>query len=495
MTCYRPTRLLKLNGTSSFRLVQGSECPSTIRYAALSYCWGSKPVDSLLRLLQSTLGDLSQNHPVGGLPKTFRDAIHVAQRLGVHYLWIDRLCIFQDSAKDWHKEAFTMQDVHRNAYIGIAALSAKDDEGGCFFERDPDKVAPALIQLKTTRSGENKTFRPELEKYWSWKLAYQGEPLCQRSWVVQERLLATRTLYFGSKQVFWECHRKKSCEVHPEGIYNVMRLERSEDDHLRGPQSSHLWKDLLDTEPRAGLSEPYEQLFFDWQVVVQYYAIRQLTVASDKLVALSGLANDMKASLERMKPGPHQYLAGLWGEKLLSSLSWKMDRPAKRALIYRAPSWSWACLDAGDLSIPRYGDDAVYLATLVSANMSYRGQEETGEITSGILILDGSCVWAKVQLNAIDSFGDEVESMWTLDGPVHLPTTFKVWFDTLDDRMEDVFLLWTWKSRMMYYGLALAPVGQDKYRRLGALSSHRQTDDNTRALIQALPKPRRIGII
>lgn len=132
---YRPTRLLKVDNSHTFRLVLGTECHPTLQYVALSYCWGTKAVEGLLRLLQSTAEDLSREQPVDNLAKTFRDATDVAQHFGVDYIWIDRLCIFQDSPEDWQREASTMQDVYRNALFSISALGAKDDQDGCFFER------------------------------------------------------------------------------------------------------------------------------------------------------------------------------------------------------------------------------------------------------------------------------------------------------------------------------------------------------------------------
>ena len=108
---YRPTRLLRLDSSKTFHLVTGDECPPNVQYVALSYCWGTKPVERLLRLLESTVESLSLEQPIDNLPKTFRDAMSVAQRFGVNYIWIDRLCIFQDSPDDWKREASSMQDI------------------------------------------------------------------------------------------------------------------------------------------------------------------------------------------------------------------------------------------------------------------------------------------------------------------------------------------------------------------------------------------------
>lgn len=39
--------------------------------------------------------------PLVELPKTFRDAIQIVNKLGVRYMWIVSLCILQDDADDW----------------------------------------------------------------------------------------------------------------------------------------------------------------------------------------------------------------------------------------------------------------------------------------------------------------------------------------------------------------------------------------------------------
>ncbi|KAG6368442.1 hypothetical protein INS49_002649 [Diaporthe citri] len=124
-TSYRPTRLLKLDTPHTFHFVPGTERSQTLQDKALSCCWGTKIVEHLLRLLQSTVEDLSQEQPVDNFPKTFRDAIDVSQHFGVDYIWIDRLCIFQGSTEDWQREASTMQDVYRNALFSVSALGVE----------------------------------------------------------------------------------------------------------------------------------------------------------------------------------------------------------------------------------------------------------------------------------------------------------------------------------------------------------------------------------
>lgn len=509
-TSYRPTRLLKLGNSHTFQLVLGTECIPSLQYVALSYCWGTKAVEGLLRLLQSTVEDLSQEQPVDNLPKTFRDAIDVAQHFDVHYIWIDRLCIFQDSPEDWQRESSTMQDVYRNALFSISALGAKDDQGGCFFERDPIKAAPTIVSFKLTEDGDEKSFRFGLEKGWSWRLSFENEPLVQRSWVVQERLLAPRTLHFGSKQVFWECREASCSEMHPQGVYCFRGDKDDEDDGTqeagRNPSHPFLWKQLLDAPDRRHSNDPYEQLFTDWDMLTNYYASRKLTLPNDKLVALSGLANDMKARLQQLRPGPHRYLAGLWEETLMDTLVWNVRAPARRALKYRAPSWSWACLDGNLNLIGCKHGDSISFTSMVSVEMAYYGKEDTGEIDGGILTLAGPCALARIDMEKNRHHWSENEkdlrSIQGDDGSILYKkdeTKARVLFDALDDLSEEALLIWvcahyfhdeTWFG----HGLVLARVEEDKYRRLGMVSCYFGNKDDARTFSARFSK-RQIKII
>lgn len=90
----------------------------TGRYAALSYCWGADVPSTTttinLQAHKSAIG-------LSTLPQTLQDAILVVRWLGIGYIWIDCLCILQDSKADWEHESARMADVYSNAYITIAA--------------------------------------------------------------------------------------------------------------------------------------------------------------------------------------------------------------------------------------------------------------------------------------------------------------------------------------------------------------------------------------
>ncbi|KAF2434552.1 heterokaryon incompatibility, partial [Tothia fuscella] len=52
------------------------------------------------------------------------------------YLWIDSLCIVQDSTSDWQQESSIMGKVYSSAYCSIAAVGAKNGNEGLFSDRN-----------------------------------------------------------------------------------------------------------------------------------------------------------------------------------------------------------------------------------------------------------------------------------------------------------------------------------------------------------------------
>lgn len=58
------------------------------------------------------------------MPQNFRDAVKLTRLLGIRYLWIDPLCILQDSKEDWEREGLKINDVYKYSYVTVAATSA-----------------------------------------------------------------------------------------------------------------------------------------------------------------------------------------------------------------------------------------------------------------------------------------------------------------------------------------------------------------------------------
>lgn len=108
------------------------------------------------------------------------------------------------------------------------------------------------------------------------------------------------------------------------------------------------------------------------------YGPRELTRATDKLPAISGIAG-----LYADKIGD-EYLAGLWRSQLHEGLMWQSLR-FRRVKDYRAPSWSWA---SGD-GIPASGQivDFTEIAEILDAKVTLKGKNPFGEVTDGYIKL------------------------------------------------------------------------------------------------------------
>jgi hypothetical protein len=62
---------------------------------------------------------------------------------------------------------------------------------------------------------------------------------------------------------------------------------------------------------------------------------------NDKLIAISAISQRIGARVKL------RYIAGLWDLETAAQLLWSSrDAPKKRSEKYRAPSWSWASIDA-----------------------------------------------------------------------------------------------------------------------------------------------------
>lgn len=110
-----PSRLLYLDPSPTAALkVKIIETNGTEIYAALSYCWGK---DSSMQLLRSTIDAWKEELPFDQLPQTIRDAIVTTKRLGLEYLWVDRICIIQDDREDTKKELSAMAKIYQRSFL------------------------------------------------------------------------------------------------------------------------------------------------------------------------------------------------------------------------------------------------------------------------------------------------------------------------------------------------------------------------------------------
>jgi Heterokaryon incompatibility protein (HET) len=247
----------------------------------------------------SKIEDMRVGISVSELPRTFQDAIIVARRLGLRYLWIDSLCIIQDSPGDvdWAHESSLMNDVYGNSLCNISATWSGNSDDGCFVERDLSMVLPCKLttQFTDTANPPRLLFDANV-----WEDKITKAPLNHRGWVLQERMCTPRILHFGKDQIFWECTKKVAAEVHPIFSRGMKPLEKS-------PLKTEDFGDLIQMTPKWSFGNIPQSLLGDtWHSIVVSYMQCQLTKPEDKLVALSGIAQIFKKTVRT------DYLAGLW---------------------------------------------------------------------------------------------------------------------------------------------------------------------------------------
>ena len=176
---------------------------------ALSHTWGKVK----LTTLTASLFKYKINYT--NLPQTFKDAIVIArkfrQAFDVRYIWIDILCIIQDSMADWAQEATKMGQIYKNAFCVLAATSGVDGNSGLFFDCNPLSLCPVSLNLKMENHAQKKFI---CENGRGFETDIQESPLLRRARVVQERTMAKRVLHFTAHQLYWECVTMEASEAH-----------------------------------------------------------------------------------------------------------------------------------------------------------------------------------------------------------------------------------------------------------------------------------------
>ena len=388
---YYLTRLVEIAPLASafndeLHLRVASEYSLEVPYMTLSHCWGKSEFLKLTKATSQRLRDGFSRTDT--LSKTFQDAITICQELEVKYLWIDSLCIFQDSPEDWQCEAAQMGQVYGNSLCNIAATGASNDEGGCFRDRNASLLQPCTIKSEWDNRN-NRTWKIIHSRFWDTHM--NQAPLNRRGWVMQERWLSPRVLHYGRDQLLWECRELDACETYPDGLPKPLR------NALSGFKLGSEFMTPLQYSQQGGNTESPPDLAHRsiWGSIVDKYSTTSLTKGEDKLVAISGIAKRMQGLLD------DEYLAGLWRKNLPSQLLWALehnelltDLPLTRPRLYRAPSWSWASVDHEVRSAYETNDGI--LIAILDAVVTPVGPDSTGQIKDGFIRLNGRIFLAEL---------------------------------------------------------------------------------------------------
>ncbi|KAK8074472.1 HET-domain-containing protein [Apiospora hydei] len=420
----RPTRLVSIaNGKPRVEITADMDRPGQpLRYATLSYCWGTRP---FIKLTKQNFQGLTKVIPTEDVPPIFADAVTIAKALEIDYIWIDSLCIVQDDDDDWRKEADRMQAVYSGSYVNIAAASATDVYGGCFV-KTPSYFRDG-VQVKVTVDGTHEFL--EFGRVDTYDRSVIDTHLMTRGWAIQEKLLAPRTLHFGSRGVFWECRERILSESLPKrlslpGSFNCLVF------------GNHNWKENF------------------WEQLVMLYGAANLTYRQDRFPALAGIARAIA------KVTGDEYVAGLWRRNIELHLCWhsletrKMRRrPRVDDADWVAPSWSWASMD-GVVQYPRHNDDLDdpaeqypdRYAHVFDTEMTFSGPRPFGQLRRGVVYLRCSVIVAGRLRNTkapndFQSYFTESVSIDFADGPKLLPVDIDCEYDSQEYEGQVVYLV------------------------------------------------------
>ncbi|KAK1969091.1 HET-domain-containing protein [Colletotrichum sublineola] len=276
-------------------------------YVALSYVWGANPEAYTTRMenvmLHRTHGGLEEVFQK--MPRAIRDAIDLTRRLGFRYVWVDRLCIVQNSARSWKLNAYNMDLIYGNAALTICAADGDAAKG-------PPRDAADGSQHATGQGPPEIYIRAS-----EWN---------ERAWTFQERLLSRRCLIFTNGRIYFQCRS----------------TGMSED--IFGDKRGAGWSlDLVDA-PLQMFRQLDNRSVWVYMKCVELYTERKLTQAKDIQAAFSGMANlmegRMRAPFIHGLPSSHFDLALLW-EPIKSSRRRGADEAPEKASIPDFPSWSW----------------------------------------------------------------------------------------------------------------------------------------------------------
>lgn len=332
---FTPTRLLEIDYQGDRYHCRLRERPfrHTEPYAALSYCWGG---DQTFKTTVETRSRYLEEVDATQLPQTLRDAIYVTRQLGLKYIWIDALCIIQDSTADKDFEIGQMAQVYANATITIAATRARAVWEGFLADRTALGVCSSgkVFSLPCQFTGK------ELGTVTLVPFTFENtDPLDTRGWTFQERVLSPRVLDFGSLRSQYTCQKAVGAYTPSDGWSNYPL------DRAYGPGlDSRVITNLL-----FGAYPPDEMLTF-WMKIVQGFTGRGLTVLGDKLPAIAGMAETFGVYLQ------DEYCAGIWRRGMPRSLLWTAGTRMQHIAGYlapratmeetSAPSWSWAAVQS-----------------------------------------------------------------------------------------------------------------------------------------------------
>ncbi|KAH8648071.1 heterokaryon incompatibility protein-domain-containing protein [Tricladium varicosporioides] len=331
-----PTRVIDVgpaDGSQSSRLYLTNKVAG--EWVTLSWCWGaSQPVKTTLATLQAHQVSL----PLAQLPPIFNDAIAITRRLGYRYLWIDSLCIIQDSTEDWTAEAANMGNIYKYSAFTIVAEAVFDDTQSILDGIRPSQWPVTIPYHRSKGSLKGKIFlRPDFDfgrDITKWE---------SRAWTMQEDALSPRSLKWSTQELVWSCRTAQYSEEDIDGRTFAQRSAQTGVAKFKevclSPKNLQITSGMIKYEKQLKLDYNNYVLGL-WLDLLVRYLRRNITFHNDRLPAISGFAKEIA------RHTGYNYKAGLWEQNIHMELVWHVyeDSGNPRDVEYMAPSWSWASM-------------------------------------------------------------------------------------------------------------------------------------------------------
>lgn len=290
-------------------------------YAAVSYVWG----DTGAMDYRTKIENIQNRRKSGGLaatirklPKALAQSIRLVHDLGIRYVWIDALCIVQDSSHSWNLNARAMHLIYGNATLTICAADGDSQTGLLALDDDqrPQQRIGAYAE------GVHLILHQPPE------ISIQTSKWNSRGWTFQERMLSKRCLIFTGGQIYFQC-----------------RSTGMSEDIFADPEGRGWSLDLVQA-PLQMLTELKQRSMWFYAHCVHLYTMRELYEPLDILAAFSGMCKLMEGTMQAPfafgLPTSHFDLALLWEPlDFLTLLDYDKVSKEPKYKDLKFPSWSW----------------------------------------------------------------------------------------------------------------------------------------------------------
>jgi hypothetical protein len=304
------------------------------QYAVLSYQIGGVNLPKYDRHDMRNKGVPGAVH-LSHLPQVYQDAIWLAKKVGLDYLWIDALCLMSDKKgghiekADHHHGIDNMDRIYEGAMLTIVAADTPHANG--HLEALQTMPTGRALQPRETINGKPWTVSKGLYD------RLHNQPYSTRGWTYQELILSHRCLIFVDGLAYFRCRTRLYAED------NFYYNHDTEPSVAVMPQVYR-----TDFLPR-NIKDPWDT----YRRNLVAYRYREISDVDNTVNAFQGILNriceqlDTRLSIEGLPEGMLD-MAMVWYNNpgANRAIGWKPHR------LHAFPSWTWAAWKGPESSVP-----------------------------------------------------------------------------------------------------------------------------------------------